>query len=67
MSNFFCANCNWQGNEGSCPLCGEITENLNVEEYSGMPAGQYDLSAQAGFSFAQDFEESPMDDLDEEL
>lgn len=37
MAHFLCANCSWQGNGGVCPLCGEITESLHVEEYSGLP------------------------------
>lgn len=37
MANFFCANCSWQGNAFTCPNCGESTENLYVEDHSGMP------------------------------
>lgn len=43
MAQFFCADCNWQGTSGACPLCGNVTESLDVEDISGMPRATYDM------------------------
>lgn len=50
MAHYVCADCSWQGNALTCPLCGGITESLHVEEVSGLPSGSHEVGFASGFS-----------------